>query len=127
VAAAIDDGLRRVDGAGAEGAHIVILPVGVVLVAQRVLPTEIVPVIDVVGERDDVVLGCQLGKESVGRRTGIAALAGEKLDHAQGPVNLGPANLGLVGLRLVCLGGAGLLGKPGPGKRREGQRKSRKP
>ena len=69
-----------------------------------------------VGERDDVVLGRQLGEESVGRRTGIAALAGEQLDHAQR----------LVGLRPVGLGRR-LPARPVTGKRREGQRKSRKP
>ena len=82
MAAAVDDGLRGVDRAAAKGAHIVILPVGVLFIAQRVLPAQIVPVIDMVGERDNIFLAGQLGEEFIGRWAGTAALAGEKLDHA---------------------------------------------
>ncbi|SJM31558.1 hypothetical protein BQ8482_20173 [Mesorhizobium delmotii] len=122
MAAAIDDGLRRIDRAAAEGAHILILPLGVLLAAQRVLPTEIIPVVDMIGERDDVLLGGKLGEEFIGRQAGTATLAGEELDDAQGLVSRGFVSLGFVGLA-----GKRIAGKSSAGKHREGQRQCRKP
>ena len=79
----VDDRLRRIDRAAAEGPHIGILALGVFLAAQRILPPQIVPVVDMVGERDDARPGGELGKKRICRRAGAAALAGEQLDYAQ--------------------------------------------
>src|SRR5690606_29188393 len=61
------------------------LPVGIVLRGERVRPAEIVPVVDMIGEGDDLALARQRLQRLVGGRAGRAALAGEQLDDALGP------------------------------------------
>ena len=57
---AVDDQLRRVDARRAPALGIVALAVGIGRGAERVGPADIVPVVDVVGERDDVLARAQL-------------------------------------------------------------------
>ena len=47
---------------------------------QRVLPAEIIPIIDRETERNQARVLAEVAEQLVGRRTGRAALAGEQLD-----------------------------------------------
>src|SRR5690606_7953829 len=69
----VDDRLRRANGPVVECAHIFELALGVLLARKRIPPTQIVPVIDMIGERDQIRLRGKLGKQFVRRRTGIAS------------------------------------------------------
>src|SRR5690606_32517064 len=80
--AAVDDRLWRVDAAAAECACIAILPLRVFLGGERVGPAEIIPVVDVIGERDNIVLIDNVLQHGIGRRAGSTALRGEQLDDA---------------------------------------------
>ncbi len=118
--APVDDRLRRIDRTGAESAHIGILALGVLLAAQRVLPAEIIPVVDVIGQCDDVLPGHEVGEKLVGRRAGTAALVGEELDHAQRAVAVADhqrraaATRHVLGQAQHLFGHGGvLLGQPG--------------
>jgi hypothetical protein len=85
----VDDDLRRVDEALVEGARVAALPFRIRALRERILPADIVPVVDVQAERQHVLPRCQLAEIGVGRRAGVAALAGEQLDHHR------PALLGM--------------------------------
>src|SRR5437016_11717801 len=78
-ARSVDDELRRVGGC-AEEARIAALTLGRLRCRERILPAELVPVIDVEAERDDIAAPCQLAEQRIGRRAGGAALRGEELD-----------------------------------------------
>ena len=54
VDAAVDHHLRRVDVALLQGAGVDALPLGGLLAGEAVLPADVVPVVDVEGQRDDV-------------------------------------------------------------------------
>jgi hypothetical protein len=58
-----------------------LLPLGEGHMGKRVLPAEIIPVIDRQGQSDDVRLAGIFHQQRIGRRAGGAALAGEKLDN----------------------------------------------
>ena len=47
---------------------------------ERVLPAEIIPIVDVKAERDYVISARDFAEQRVGRRAGGAALRGEELD-----------------------------------------------
>lgn len=80
--APVQDRLRRVDAVAAEHPRIGILPLGIFLGSERVRPSEIIPVVDMIGERDDLAFIDELLERCVRRRTGGAALAGEEFDDA---------------------------------------------
>jgi hypothetical protein len=61
--------------------RIVTLALGAVRRAQRVTPSEIIPVIDIERQGDDAGLAAELGQEGIGRRASRAALTGEQLHH----------------------------------------------
>ena len=48
---------------------------------KRIFPADIVPVIDMEGERQHVAPHRKLAEKRIGRRTGAAALRGEEFDH----------------------------------------------
>src|ERR1051325_3762112 len=82
LARAVDHKLRRVDR-GAEEACIAAWALGRLRCRERVLPAELVPVIDVEAERDDIAAPRQLAEQSIGRRAGGAALRGEQFDDGR--------------------------------------------
>ena len=78
---AVHDGLRRVDGAVAAGVRVGALALAELRARQRILPAEIVPIVDRQRQRDDVVaLGQTCPARASACRAGGAALAGEQLD-----------------------------------------------
>ena len=78
---AVHDHLRREDLPVAAGMGIGLLALGEGLMGERVLPAEIIPVIDRKGERHDIRLAGEIGQQRIGRRAGGAALAGEQFEH----------------------------------------------
>jgi hypothetical protein len=82
--ATVDDHLRGVNGPQIQRAGIAALAPGEIGMGEGVLPADIVPVVDVEGERDHVLAPRQLAEEGVGGRAGAAALRGEKLHHHRG-------------------------------------------
>src|SRR5205085_74334 len=60
--------------------RIAALTLGRLRCRERVLPAELVPVIDVEAERDDIAAPRQLAEQRIGRRAGGTALRGEELD-----------------------------------------------
>jgi hypothetical protein len=58
-----------------------VLPRSGLAAGIRVFPAESVPVIDMEGQRQHIGTVRELGEQLIGRRTGRAALRGEKLDH----------------------------------------------
>ena len=79
IRAAVYDHLRRVDPAASVHGGIAPLPRGILRIAQRVAPAEIVPIVDMQRERDHVGSLGKLREEAVGGDAGGAALAGEEL------------------------------------------------
>ena len=77
----VHNGLGRVDLPVAARIGIAPLPGAEERMRQRVLPAEIVPVIDREGEGDEVRTVGELRQELVGGRAGGASLAGKKLDR----------------------------------------------
>ena len=67
--AVVDDDLRRVDAFAAQRAGIIILSLGALLGAERVLLVEIVPVVDMIAKSDGIVTLRQFTEHLVGRRT----------------------------------------------------------
>ena len=58
------------------------LPQGRGFQTQRVFPANVIPVIDVVGECDEIIAFGQFAQQPVGRRARTSALTGEQLnDH----------------------------------------------
>ena len=88
---AVDDGLRRVDVAIAAHLRIGFLARAETRIRQRVLPAEIIPVIDRHAQRDDGRILGELANDLVGGRTGRASLRCEQLDHRAG-VGMGRTN-----------------------------------
>ena len=77
---AIDHDLRGVDLAVAACVGISALTIGVAVQRQRVLPAQIIPIVDGQAQRDQRRIARQLAEQLVGGRTGRAALAGEQFD-----------------------------------------------
>ena len=100
--AAVDDHLRRVHAARAEGADVRALPRGVLRRREPVRPAEVVPVVDMKGDRDTrQSAASDAWRESsastaVGRGTAAAPLRREELHHgdARLTVRLVRARLG---------------------------------
>ena len=68
VARAVDDRLGRVDRAFAERLAVEVLTLGILGTSQRILPAEIVPVVDMITERDDIAAAGKLVENVIGRR-----------------------------------------------------------
>src|SRR6185369_198031 len=79
---AVHDNLRRVNLAIAARLRVRTLAVGVTRQRERVLPTEIIPVVDRQAQNDERGIARELPRELVCRRARRAALAGEQLNHA---------------------------------------------
>ncbi|MCY1239126.1 hypothetical protein D9M72_519040 [compost metagenome] len=75
--APVQDRLGRIDAIATEHPGIGILPFGIFLGGQCVGPTEIVPVVDMVGERHDITAIDKRLQRRISRRAGGTALAGE--------------------------------------------------
>ena len=88
--APVQDRLGRIDAIAAEHPGIGILTLGVFLGGERVRPAEIVPVVDVIGQRHHMAGLRQFGRDGVGRRTGRAALAGEEFHNGKWALRLRP-------------------------------------
>jgi hypothetical protein len=73
--------LRRVDHGGPRRAAIAVLPFGEDGLGKRVLPAEVIPVIDMQRQGDHVLARGEVLHHRIGGRTGGAALAGEQLHH----------------------------------------------
>ena len=80
VGAAVDDDLRGVDHFQAERPAIVALALGRRRTGEGVLPADVVPIVDVEGERDHVLAPRQLAEIGIRRRAGAATLRGVELD-----------------------------------------------
>ena len=80
----VDHELGGIDVVGVPGLGIGLLPLGIGLGAEGVRPADIVPVVDMVGEPDDIGPVGDVAEQRIGRRTGRAALAGEQLEHRLG-------------------------------------------
>ena len=83
--APVDDHLRRVDTTAREGVGIVVLTNGEVVGRIGIPPAEMVPVIDMLFERDDLdavegLLVAELLQEQIGGRTTRATFGSEKFD-----------------------------------------------
>ena len=91
---AVDHRLRRVDLTIAARLGIGALAVGVAGHRQRVLPAEIVPIVDRKAQRDHRRITGVFADQLVGRWAGRAALAGEEFDDR---TRLGLTRLGLRG------------------------------
>ena len=76
---AVDHGLRRIDLAVAARDGVFALQRGIAVQRERVLPAEIIPVVDRQAHGDQRGILRELAHQPVGRRTGRAALAGEQL------------------------------------------------
>jgi hypothetical protein len=79
IALAVNDDLRGIDLTRAHGLRIGLLAQRVLAVGQRVLPPDIVPVVDVERDGDKILALLQVGPDLVGGRAGRAALAREEL------------------------------------------------
>ena len=77
----VDHQLRRIDRPELHGMTIAPLPVAHFLGRKRILPADIVPVVDMVGERQYVRFFRQLAQQFIRRRTGGAALAREEFKN----------------------------------------------
>ena len=78
---AIDDNLGGVDLPIAAGLGIELLALGEGILAERVLPTEIIPIGHRQRQRDQIGILRELDHERICRRAGGAALAGEELEQ----------------------------------------------
>jgi len=78
----VQNGLRRIDAVAAKRAHIAILPFGIFLRCKRIRPAEIIPVVDMVGETDDIALLDHLAQSLVRRRARRASLRCEQFNDA---------------------------------------------
>ncbi len=90
--ATINDSLRRIDGARLKCFGVGILPLGVLWTCKRILPAQIVPVVNVPGEDDGVVerrLIDRAAEELLGGIAGVSSLAGVHL-HEQLGLHEGP-------------------------------------
>jgi adenylate cyclase len=86
--AAVNHRLRRVDLAVAAARGVIALALGAVRRAQRVAPSEVVPVVDVERQGDDALPLTEFGQQGIGRRRGRAALTGKQLNHDRPPLRL---------------------------------------
>src|ERR1700733_6601629 len=80
----VDDHLRGVYAINAEAGAVLALPLGVLMGGETVVPSEVVPVVDVLTKDDDLgvlnrLIVVELCQESVGRWATGAALGGEEL------------------------------------------------
>jgi len=91
VHAAVDDDLRRINLAVAAHVGIGALPRRMRRIGERILPAEIIPVIDRQAERDDAGFDRKLAQQLVRRGTGRAALAGEQFQKRMGFAGAGDA------------------------------------
>ena len=81
---AVDDDLRRIDVAVAAHVRIGFLPRAEAGIRQRVLPAEIVPVVDRHAERDHAAIAGEIADDLVGWRARRTALRGEQFDDSNG-------------------------------------------
>src|SRR5262249_5702012 len=77
--AAVDDGLRRIYVAIAARLRVLALALGEVVTGERVLPAEIVPIIDRERKGENVFALRELAQKLIGGRTGGAPLTGKQL------------------------------------------------
>jgi len=84
--AAVDDHLRRVDAVEIEMRPVGLLPVGERGRGKSILPSKLIPVVDMLAERDhlragDRLIGDEPRQDRVRRRAVGAAFGGEQLDQ----------------------------------------------
>jgi hypothetical protein len=78
---AVDDDLRRVDGAITANFRIGTLAQGKAVIGQRVLPAHVIPVVDRQRQGDEIRILGPFVHHRIGGRAGGAALAREEFDH----------------------------------------------
>ncbi len=81
---AVDDHLRGIDLPVAARLRVGLLARREGRMGERVLPPEIIPVIDRERQRDDVGLAREIGQDRIGGRTRGAALTGEQFEDGPG-------------------------------------------
>jgi hypothetical protein len=84
---AIDYHLGRIDPA-VQYLGIPLLAFGKLGTAERILPTQVIPIVDMEGKREDAIAGAlrfvrEAGQQGVGGGTAGTAFGGEKLDQGE--------------------------------------------